>query len=87
MDKTKNDEDRQNNNTPTNKSIRITSFNVRGLRNKVKRQRVFNLLKTKYKGIIYLQETHTQLGDETVWENEWHGEVYLTLCLTDIPAP
>jgi endonuclease/exonuclease/phosphatase (EEP) superfamily protein YafD len=76
--KTKNHEDRYNNNNPTCRSIKITSFNVRGLRNKVKRQRVFNLLKTKHNGIIYLQETHTQPGDETVWKKEWHGEVYLS---------
>jgi hypothetical protein len=71
MDKKTDHEDRcNNNNNPSNKSIKITSLNVRGLRNTMKRHRVFNWLKTKYQGIIFLQETHTQPGDEMIWEKE-----------------
>jgi exonuclease III len=60
------------------KSIKITSFNVRGLKNKVKRHRVLNYLKSKHPGIIFLQETYSTIGDELIWKNDWKGEIFLS---------
>ena len=57
-------------------SINFVSLNVRGMRDPTKRTKMFNYLK-KYKGIILLQETHTQPGDEGVWENFWGKQIYL----------
>ena len=56
----------------------IYTYNVRGLRDKTKRQRLFAHLKNKMKGIIFLQETHTIPGDLSTWQKEWQGEVFLS---------
>jgi exonuclease III len=66
------------NTEPELKSIKITSFNTRGLKGKVKRQRVLNYLKTKHPGILLLQETHTTTGDEKLWKNEWKGDIFMS---------
>jgi exonuclease III len=58
--------------------LNIYTYNARGLRDKIKRARVFEYLKTKMSGIIFLQETHTVPGDQKVWEKEWQGEVMLS---------
>jgi hypothetical protein len=58
------------NTQPELKSIKITSFNTRGLKGKIKRHRVLNYLKTKHPGIVFLQERHTTPGDEIIWKNE-----------------
>ena len=63
------------NTEPEQKSIKITSFNTRGLKTKVKRQRVLNYLKSKHPGILFLQETHTTVGDELIWKSEWKGDM------------
>ena len=56
--------------------IKINSFNCRGLRNKNKRQNIFNWLKSNYMGITFLQETHSSPLDEKKWEKEWGGIIY-----------
>ena len=58
--------------------LNIYTYNARGLHDKIKRARVFEYLKTKMSGIIFLQETHTVPGDQKVWEKEWQGEVMLS---------
>jgi hypothetical protein len=46
----------------TNKaSIKISSFNVRGLRNVTKRDRVLRHMKDNYPGILFLQETRPKV--------------------------
>jgi hypothetical protein len=60
------------------KSIKITSFNARGLKNKVKRQRVLNFLKSRHPGILFLQETYSTSGDEIIWKTEWKGEIIMS---------
>jgi exonuclease III len=60
------------------KSIRITSFNVRGLKNNIKRQRVLSYLKDKHPGILFLQETYTNEGDDLIWKKQWKGEIYMS---------
>ena len=57
-------------------SISIFSFNARGMANATKRNTVFNWLKTKHKGVIFLQETHTTSSSESTWQREWPGEVF-----------
>jgi exonuclease III len=60
------------------KSIRITSFNVRGLKNKIKRDRVLHYMKNKYPGILFLQETYTTEGDESSWKKQWDGDIFMS---------
>jgi exonuclease III len=58
-------------------STQVHTFNVRGLRNKTKRNRLFSHFKKNMNGIIFLQETHSVPGDHAVWSKEWSGSIYL----------
>ena len=60
------------------KTIRITSFNVRGLKNNIKRHRVLNFLGAKFPGILFLQETFTTQGDKQLWEKTFKGEIIMS---------
>ena len=55
--------------------ITVASFNVNGLRQNMKRKAVFYFLKQKQFDIILLQETHSLLADEKLWQCEWGGEI------------
>jgi exonuclease III len=48
----------------------IHTYNVRGIRDKTKRLRLFTHFKTKLKGIIFLQETYSAPGDLETWSKE-----------------
>ena len=50
-------------------SIKITSFNVRGMRNETKRARVLRHMRDNYPGILFLQETYSMQGDEKLETN------------------
>ena len=56
-------------------NIRVLSFNVRGLRSKQKRIRVFRTLKEKKCDVICLQETYVVKNDFEQWKKEWGGEM------------
>ena len=60
------------------KSIRINSFNCRGLRNPTKRANIFTWLKQNYHGITFLQETHSAPTDLSKWQHEWGGKIYFS---------
>ena len=62
------------NNTTNN--IKINCFNCRGIRNAIKRNNIFNWLKTSHYGICLLQETHSVEADELKWEQEWGGQIF-----------
>ena len=63
---------------------KIYSFNVRGIRDKVKRRVVFRHLKKKYPGGIYLlQETHSSVDVEQSWKLDWNGKLYFSHGETD----
>ena len=57
------------------KHVKILSFNVRGLRNRLKRTRVFNTLKKNNFDIICLQETYITKHDYEQWKKEWGGDL------------
>ena len=64
--------------------IKLYSFNVRGLRDKLKRKIIFHHLKDKYPhGIYLLQETHSSLDIENEWKKQWGGDIYFSHGLTD----
>ena len=56
----------------------IYTYNVRGLRDALKRKRIFTYIKEKMSGIIFLQETHTVQSDLIQWQKEWEGQVYIS---------
>ena len=56
----------------------VISLNVRGLRDTVKRRSIFSYLKDQDVNFYFLQETFSKGSDETVWRNEWGGEIYFS---------
>ena len=56
--------------------LKINSFNARGLREKIKRNTIFKYMKQHHNGIIYLQETHSDVTIERKWKSEWSGRIY-----------
>jgi exonuclease III len=58
--------------------MKIYTYNVRGLRDKNKRARLFNLFKNNMKGIIFLQETHSVPGDLDLWQKEWGNKIFMS---------
>lgn len=58
------------------KTIKINSFNCRGLRNANKRGNIFNWLKKSYLSITLLQESHSAHIDGKKWEQEWDGQIF-----------
>ena len=58
--------------------VNILTFNVRGLRNKTKRLKIFNYLKKFSADIILIQEAHVLSNDQGEWKTDWGlGEVYI----------
>jgi len=55
-------------------SIRLTSFNVNGLRNDIKRNAIFNKLRP-LSHIVFLQETHSSKELENKWKTEWGSQI------------
>ncbi len=51
-------------------SFQLSSFNVNGLRQDIKRNAIFTKLKSS-NNIILLQETYSSKEIENNWKNEW----------------
>ena len=59
-------------------SIKIASFNCRGLKDNFKRRDIFNWLKKSKYDLILIQETHSGLRVENRWKAEWGCDVYFS---------
>ena len=59
-------------------NLNFITFNVRGLKNKTKRNSILNLLKTYKNSIIALQETYINENDIRIIEKEWGGEIHFS---------
>ena len=58
-------------------TIRVISLNVRGLKNKRKRQCIFNLVKKEKYDLINLQECHITTEEEAAqWELQFGGKLF-----------
>ena len=55
--------------------VKVISFNVRGLRNQVKRRSIFSYLKNQKATLYCLQETFSKEDDEKIWSAEWGGQI------------
>ena len=58
--------------------INVLSLNVRGVREGSKRREVYRWLKRYYNGnkhFVFMQETHSQTGDENIWQQEWGSKI------------
>ena len=56
-------------------SLKIGSFNVKGLRDVKKRRKIFQYLHQRNFDIICLQETHSHSDDVGLWSNEFGGRI------------
>ena len=56
--------------------VNIATYNVRGMCEYSKRQKVFKFLKTKCHDIICLQETHTKKSDEKILKSMSGGQIF-----------
>ena len=59
-------------------SLKICSFNTRGLNEMKKRRDVFNYLHKRKYDICLLQETHCTKEQENKWQNEWGYKAYFS---------
>ena len=64
------------NTVPNNTITKFLTVNVNGLNNFNKRDKIFNLLKTKKIDLALLQETHSTKTTETQWQKEWTGMAF-----------
>ena len=56
--------------------LKLFSLNVRGLKNRLKRLKLFNYLKTQKFDLVCLQESHITNNDIQIWEKEWGGKLF-----------
>lgn len=59
-------------------TFRVGSLNVNGAREERKRALIFQTAKIKHIDVLFLQETHSDVFNETDWRKEWEGEVVLS---------
>ena len=54
------------------------TYNVKGLRQSLKRIKIFNYVKQKLNnGFVFMQETHSVQNDLLNWQNEWGSQIIL----------
>lgn len=59
-------------------NINIGTININGARTDVKRASLFKLLELKKLDVLFVQETHSDSGNEGDWRREWPGQVFLS---------
>ena len=58
--------------------FKVGSLNVNGARDIKKRAVVFETAKMKHIDVMFLQEIHSDVGNEADWSREWEGELVLS---------
>ena len=63
-----------------NGNISLISYNVKGIQNYHKRNKIFDYLRKNVNpnGLIFLQETHSSSKEEKKWENDFKGQLFLS---------
>ena len=59
-------------------SIKIFSNNVKGIRNHMKRKKIFNFCANLQCQFFCLQETHSDKLSETEWKTDWGGQIFFS---------
>ena len=59
-------------------NLDICPLNCRGLRSKQKRNTLFKWLNDQKRGLIMLQEMHSDDSVEESWEKEYEGKIYFS---------
>lgn len=52
-------------------SLKVTSLNVRGIRDNTKRKAVFIFCRQQESDVVFLQETHSVANDVKIWKSQW----------------
>ena len=60
-------------------SIKIGTFNVKGIRDNKKRRKIFQHIHQRQFDIICLEETHSQVEDEQRCRAEWGDQLYFPM--------
>ena len=56
--------------------VNFASYNVRGLQNYTKRQKIFKYIRDKYYDIVFMQETHSDVKCEKLWRSQFGGQLF-----------
>ena len=56
----------------------LVTLNVKGIRDKTKRESIFTWLKDKQADVAFLQETYSTIEIEDEWRSLWDGNVYFS---------
>ena len=59
-------------------TLNLISLNVRGIRDEIKRKKIFQFYNEKRCDVLCLQETHSTKEDEIEWKLEWGGNIIFT---------
>ena len=59
-------------------TLRLSSLNVRGMRNQQERRKMFKHFKSMEYDVIMLQETHSTPNDVELWEKQWGGPCFFS---------
>ena len=57
---------------------KVVSLNVRGMRDQAERRSIFSYLKDRKASIYFLQETYSELKDETIWQKRMGCQMYFS---------
>ncbi len=59
-------------------TLKLSSFNCRGIHDYVKRRKIFHYLRSIKSDIIFLQETHSSHEDEKFWKYQWGAHAWFS---------
>ena len=59
-------------------SVKVCTFNVKGIGDKNKRQQLFHWLKSNNYSICLLQELHCEEISYDLWKREWGNDMFLS---------
>lgn len=59
-------------------NFKMTSLNVNGIGNAIKRKVIFNNLRAHKADFYMVQETHSSPGTGFLWTKEWGGQVFFS---------
>ena len=59
-------------------SLRFATYNVRGMRDQQKRDKIYKYIREKNFDIALLQEVHSTHEDEGFWRSQWGGKAYFS---------
>ena len=59
-------------------ALTLSTFNCRGIQDTFKRKKIFHYLRSVKSDIIFLQETHSTLNDESFWKTQWGAQAWFS---------